>query len=67
MKTIEILVIGAGPAGLMAAIHAAEAGAQVLLVERADRLGGQLIKQTHKFFGPKPSMLVNVVYKSPKS
>ncbi len=53
MMTVEILVIGAGPAGLMAAIHAAEAGAQVLLVERADRLGGQLIKQTHKFFGSK--------------
>ncbi|WP_378957150.1 NAD(P)/FAD-dependent oxidoreductase [Pelosinus sp. sgz500959] len=53
MMTTEILVIGAGPAGLMAAIHAAEAGAQVLLVERADRLGGQLIKQTHKFFGSK--------------
>ena len=53
MMTVEILVIGAGPAGLMAAIHAAEAGAQVLIVERADRLGGQLIKQTHKFFGSK--------------
>ena len=53
MMTVEILVVGAGPAGLMAAIHAAEAGAQVLLVERADRLGGQLIKQTHKFFGSK--------------
>lgn len=53
MMNVEILVIGAGPAGLMAAIHAAEAGAQVLLVERADRLGGQLIKQTHKFFGSK--------------
>ena len=48
MMTVEILVIGAGPAGLMAAIHAAAAGAQVLLVERADGLGGQLIKQTHK-------------------
>jgi sarcosine oxidase subunit alpha len=53
MITTEILVIGAGPAGLMAAIHAADAGAKVLLVERADRLGGQLIKQTHKFFGSK--------------
>jgi sarcosine oxidase subunit alpha len=53
MMKKEILVIGAGPAGLMAAIHAAETGAQVLLVERADRLGGQLIKQTHKFFGSK--------------
>ncbi|SDL70090.1 sarcosine oxidase subunit alpha [Dendrosporobacter quercicolus] len=50
---IQILVIGAGPAGLMAAKYAAEAGANVLLAERADRLGGQLIKQTHKFFGSK--------------
>jgi len=53
MMTTEILIIGAGPAGLMAAIHAAQAGAQVLLAERSDRLGGQLIKQTHKFFGSK--------------
>lgn len=53
MMKAEILIVGAGPAGLMAAIHAAEAGAKVLLVERADRLGGQLIKQTHKFFGSK--------------
>lgn len=53
MMTTEIMVIGAGPAGLMAAIHASEAGAQVLLVERSCRLGGQLIKQTHKFFGSK--------------
>lgn len=53
MMRTEILVIGAGPAGLMAAIHAAESGAKVLLVERAERLGGQLIKQTHKFFGSK--------------
>jgi len=53
MMKKEILVIGAGPAGLMAAIHAAETGAQVLLVERAEGLGGQLIKQTHKFFGSK--------------
>ncbi len=53
MITTEVLVIGAGPAGLMAAIHAATAGAKVLLAERSDRLGGQLIKQTHKFFGSK--------------
>jgi sarcosine oxidase subunit alpha len=53
MITIEVLVVGAGPAGLMAAIHAAEAGAEVLLAERSLKLGGQLIKQTHKFFGSK--------------
>ncbi|MDU2064451.1 MAG: FAD/NAD(P)-binding oxidoreductase [Sporomusaceae bacterium] len=53
MMTPDILIIGAGPAGLMAAIYAAKAGAKVLLAERSDRLGGQLIKQTHKFFGSK--------------
>lgn len=47
----ELLVIGGGPAGMCAAVEAAEAGVQVLLLERNDDLGGQLIKQTHKFFG----------------
>jgi len=50
MKT-DIAIIGAGPAGLVAALHAARAGARVLLLERFPYLGGQLIKQTHKFFG----------------
>ena len=47
----EILMIGAGPAGLAAAIEAARAGAQVLLVDENDTPGGQLFKQIHKFFG----------------
>ena len=51
MKHIEVLVIGGGPAGLCAAISAASAGAEVMLCERSDILGGQLIKQTHMFFG----------------
>lgn len=38
----ELLVIGGGPAGAAAAIEAASAGARVTLVERAERLGGQL-------------------------
>ncbi|QDR80710.1 NAD(P)/FAD-dependent oxidoreductase [Sporomusa termitida] len=50
---IDIVIIGAGPAGLMAAIHAGKLGARVLLIERAEYYGGQLIKQTHKFFGSK--------------
>ncbi len=36
----DVLVLGAGPAGLAAAEAAAEAGAQVLLLEHRDRLGG---------------------------
>ena len=38
----DLLVIGAGTAGLMAALHAARAGAHVLLVEAANRVGGTL-------------------------
>lgn len=51
MKHVEILIVGGGPAGLCAAISAAASGASVLLAERHDHLGGQLIKQTHMFFG----------------
>lgn len=51
MRNIEVLVVGGGPAGLCAAISAGQAGADVLVVERNSILGGQLIKQTHMFFG----------------
>lgn len=51
MKHVEILVIGGGPAGLCAALSAAELGSEVLLLERDGALGGQLVKQTHMFFG----------------
>lgn len=51
MREVDIIIIGAGPAGLTAAISAAASGAEVLLLERNKRLGGQLTKQTHMFFG----------------
>jgi len=51
MKHTEIMVIGGGPAGLCAALSAASLGAKVLLAERDGIPGGQLVKQTHKFFG----------------
>jgi 2,4-dienoyl-CoA reductase-like NADH-dependent reductase (Old Yellow Enzyme family)/thioredoxin reductase len=38
----SVLVVGGGPAGLEAAIAAAEAGHDVVLCERSDRLGGQV-------------------------
>ena len=37
------IVIGGGPAGLYAAIHAARGGAKVTLLERNDRLGKKLL------------------------
>lgn len=51
MMSVELLVVGGGPAGLCAAIQAAEMGSRVVLVDRNETLGGQLIKQTHMFFG----------------
>lgn len=51
MKSVDLVVIGGGPAGLCATISAASSGANVLLIERDKKLGGQLVKQTHMFFG----------------
>jgi thioredoxin reductase len=54
MEEYEFAVIGAGPAGLSGAIEAAKAGVRkVVVIDESDRPGGQLIKQTHKFFGGK--------------
>jgi sarcosine oxidase, subunit alpha len=50
---VDVLVVGAGPAGLCAALESATQGASVLLVDENQCVGGQLIKQTHKFFGSK--------------
>lgn len=51
MRTTELAIIGGGPAGLSAAITAASLGAKVTIIDRNDNLGGQLVKQTHMFFG----------------
>ncbi len=47
----DLIIIGGGPSGLCAAKMAAEAGIDVIIFESSFELGGQLIKQTHKFFG----------------
>ena len=38
----DVLVVGGGPAGMMAAIRAAESGARVLLLERNEKTGKKL-------------------------
>ena len=48
---IEVLVIGAGPAGLSATKVIGEQNIDVILVDDKNRLGGKLVLQTHKFFG----------------
>ncbi|MFA6504989.1 MAG: NAD(P)/FAD-dependent oxidoreductase [Treponemataceae bacterium] len=45
------IVVGAGPAGLCAAIELKKAGAPVILIDENSKPGGQLFKQIHKFFG----------------
>jgi NADPH-dependent 2,4-dienoyl-CoA reductase/sulfur reductase-like enzyme len=51
MREVELLIVGAGPAGLSAACEAAKAGVQVMIIDENLRPGGQLFKQIHKFFG----------------
>ncbi|MFT4182054.1 MAG: sarcosine oxidase subunit alpha family protein [Rhizobium sp.] len=41
----DLLVIGAGPAGLMAALTAARAGLRVILADEGFRLGGSLLSE----------------------
>ena len=40
---VDVIVIGGGPAGMFAAITAAQRGSRVLLLERNDRLGKKLL------------------------
>lgn len=51
MKKTQAVVMGAGPAGLAAAIEVARAGGRVTLLDENAKPGGQLFKQIHKFFG----------------
>ncbi len=50
-RNTDVLVVGGGPAGLAAALAAAESGAEVRLVERDVRLGGILPQCVHDGFG----------------
>jgi len=47
----DLLVIGAGPAGLAAALAAGRAGARVLLADDGPRAGGRLLSETHRVNG----------------
>ena len=53
MKRYDLIVVGAGPSGLSAAIEAAKKGLKVVVFDENEKPGGQLFKQIHKFFGSK--------------
>ncbi|MHB8063604.1 MAG: NAD(P)/FAD-dependent oxidoreductase, partial [Ruminiclostridium sp.] len=53
MKRYDLIIVGAGPAGLSAAIEAAKRGLKVIVFDENAKPGGQLFKQIHKFFGSK--------------
>lgn len=53
MKRYDLIIVGAGPSGLSAAIEAAKRGLKVVVFDENEKLGGQLFKQIHKFFGSK--------------
>lgn len=53
MERYSLIVVGAGPAGLSAAIEAAKHGLKPIVFDENAKPGGQLFKQIHKFFGSK--------------
>ena len=48
---VDVLVVGAGPAGLLAAIHAGRSGARVMLVDENAVAGGALLSRSAQIDG----------------
>ncbi len=55
MEKTELIIIGAGPGGIQAAISAAELGIDVTLIDNQSSVGGQYYKQTPVEFSIKES------------
>lgn len=57
----DVLVVGAGPAGLMAALAAGRAGARVIFADAQNELGGSLLAQGVELDGEPASTWVQTV------
>lgn len=57
MATVDVVVVGAGPAGLAAAVAAAEAGAEVLVLDENPDVGGQIYRQLPSAFRKRGSVV----------
>jgi NADPH-dependent 2,4-dienoyl-CoA reductase/sulfur reductase-like enzyme/Fe-S-cluster-containing hydrogenase component 2/bacterioferritin-associated ferredoxin len=49
--SVDVLIAGAGPAGLNAALELGKNGVSVIVCDDKHELGGKLTLQTHNFFG----------------
>ena len=49
--SVDVLIAGAGPAGLNAALELTKSNANVLVCDDKHEIGGKLTLQTHNFFG----------------
>ncbi|QIB64148.1 FAD-dependent oxidoreductase [Kineobactrum salinum] len=45
MKQVDLAIVGAGPAGMAAALTAVEHGLQVVVIDEQQRAGGQILRQ----------------------
>ena len=50
-ESCDLLVVGGGPAGLVAALHAAEAGKSVILCDEGCEFGGSLLHRSAQIYG----------------
>jgi electron transfer flavoprotein-quinone oxidoreductase len=65
MEKVEFIVVGAGVAGLATAMVLAEAGAEVLIVERGDYPGSKNVTGGRLYLGPVRPYLPDLWDKAP--
>jgi NADPH-dependent 2,4-dienoyl-CoA reductase/sulfur reductase-like enzyme len=66
-KKVELVVIGAGPAGLNAAIEAARVGTKVLVIDEGKQPGGQIYRQPPSAFDITDSRAMGADYADGRS